>query len=178
VRVVETDSQKLTWRSLKGPAPTQLAWSSDGRLLLAVSATKLTLFDPGGRVLSEWDMPPGTLADGAAFRPTSEGFALASHTVKGDRSRLSLVHLGKGTTVERVLLSGVGRFADLAWSPDGQWLLGTWPGADQWVFILPGERRRGGIERLLAVANISRQFSPGALRAARFPGLGGWCCLR
>jgi dipeptidyl aminopeptidase/acylaminoacyl peptidase len=178
VRVVDTDSRKPAWHSAKAPAPTQLAWSSDGRLLLALSPARLTLFDSGGRVLSELDMSPGTLADGAAFRPTSDGFALASHTVKGDRSRLALVRLGKGATVERVLLSGVGRFAALAWSPDGQWLLATWPSADQWVFILPGEHRRGGIEKLHAVANISRQFSPGTSRPARFPGLGGWCCPR
>ena len=99
-------------------------------------------------------MPPGTFADSAAFRPASDGFALATHTLKRDRSRLAVVRLGKGSTVERVLLSGVGRFGDLAWSPDGRWLLATWPSANQWVFIRDGERRRGGIEKLLAVANL------------------------
>jgi hypothetical protein len=74
------------------------------------------------------------------------------------------------------MLSGVGRFGDLAWSPDGQWLLATWPSANQWVFIRAGARRRGGIEKLLAVANIAQQFAPGSIERPRFPGLGGWCC--
>jgi WD40 repeat protein len=178
VRVVETDSRALIWRSAEGTVPTQLAWSADGRLLLAVAPTGLRLFEAGGRLLSTTDMPPGTLADSAAFRPTSDGFALASHTLKRERSRLALMRLGKGVTVERVLLSGVGRFGDLAWSPDGQWLLATWPGANQWVFIRAGERRRGGIEKLLAVANIAQQFAPGSVERPRFPRLGGWCCVR
>ena len=176
VNLVETDSGSVVWRSREGPAPSQLAWSLDGRLLLAVAPTELRLFDAGGRLLSTLDMPPGTFADSAAFRPTSDGFALATHTLKRDRSRLALVRLGKGATVERVLLSGVGRFGDLAWSPDGQWLLATWPSANQWVFIRAGERRRGGIEKLLAVANIAQQFAPGSIERPRFPGLGGWCC--
>jgi hypothetical protein len=178
VRVVETDSRALIWRSAEGTVPTQLAWSADGRLLLAVAPTGLRLFEAGGRLLSTTDMPPGTLADGAAFRPTSDGFALATHTLKRDTSRLTLVRLGKGATVERVLLSGAGRFGDLAWSPDGQWLLATWPSANQWVFIRAGERRRGGIEKLLAVANIAQQFAPGSIERPRFPRLGGWCCAR
>ena len=112
------------------------------------------------------------------FRPASDGFALATHTLKRDRSRLAVVRLGKGSTVERVLLSGVGPFGDLAWSPDGRWLLATWPSANQWVFIRDGERRRGGIEKLLAIANIAQQFAPGSIERPRFPGLGGWCCYR
>ena len=176
VRVVDTDSGRLMWRSQEGPAPAQLAWSADGRLLLAVAPAELRLFDAGGRLLETLEMPPGTLADSAAFRPSSHGFALASHSLKADRSRLSLFSLGKGATVERVLLSGAGRFEDLAWSPDGEWLLATWPAADQWVFIRAGERRRAGIERLLAVANIAQQFAPGSIERPRFPGLGGWCC--
>jgi dipeptidyl aminopeptidase/acylaminoacyl peptidase len=176
VRLVETDSGSVVWRSREGPAPTQLAWSLDGRLLLAVAPTELRLFDAGGRLVSTLDMPPATFADSATFRPTSDGFALATHALKGDRSRLALVRFGKGATVERVLLSGVGRFGDLAWSPDGQWLLATWPSANQWVFIRAGDRRRSGTEKLLAVANIAQQFAPGSIERPGFPGLGGWCC--
>jgi hypothetical protein len=176
VRVIQTDSGALRWRSQEPLAPAQLAWSADGRLLLAVTPARLTLLDAGGRILAATDMPAGEVAGHAAFRPGSDGFALATHTQKRNRSRLALMRIGKGASLERVLLSGIGRFGDLAWSPDGQWLLATWPSANQWVFIRAGERRRGGIEKLLAVANISQQFAPGAMKPARFPGLGGWCC--
>ena len=178
VTLVEADSGSVAWRSREGPAPSQLAWSLDGRLLLALAPTALRLYDSGGRPLSTLDMSPGTFADSAAFRPASDGFALATHTLKRDRSRLAVVRLGKKSTVERVLLSGVGCFGDLAWSPDGRWLLATWPSANQWVFIRDGERRRGGIDKLLAVANIAQQFAPGSIERPRFPGLGGWCCYR
>jgi hypothetical protein len=177
VSVVEADARRSLWRSGAASGLTEVAWSSNGKLLLAVAPTKLRLFDRDGRLLSVVDLPAGTVADRVAFRPTSEGFALASHG-PGNRGRLALLRLGKGATVERVLLSGLGRFGDLAWSPDGDWLLGTWPSANQWVFIRAGERRRGGIEKLLAVANIAQQFAPGSVDRPRFPGLGGWCCVR
>jgi dipeptidyl aminopeptidase/acylaminoacyl peptidase len=177
IRLVQTDSGRLLWRSPEGRAPIQLAWSLDGNLLLAVTPTALRLFNESGRLLDVLDMPSGIFADRATFRPASDGFALATHGLKRGRSQLALVRLGKGATVERVLLSGVGRFGELAWSPDGRWLLATWPSANQWVFIRAGERRRAGIEKLLAVANIAQQFAPGSIDRPRFPGLGGWCCV-
>ena len=109
VNLVETDSGSVVWRSREGPAPSQLAWSLDGRLLLAVAPTELRLFDAGGRLVSTLDMPPGTFADSAAFRPTSDGFALATHTLKRDRSRLALVRLRQGS--HRRARAAVGRGA-------------------------------------------------------------------
>jgi hypothetical protein len=63
---------------------------------------------------------------------------------------------------KRVLFTAPGRLGGLAWSPDGTRLLVPWPEADQWLFLRPG---RG---RLVAVANIGRQFAPGAALPA-FP---------
>ena len=77
---------------------------------------------------------------------------------------------------KRRLLAWAGRFGDLAWAPDGRWLLAAWRDADQWVFIRTGTASRAAIERLRAVANISSQFHPGAAAAPTFPGLAGWCC--
>jgi hypothetical protein len=178
VLVVQTDSRKVRWRSAPATVPTRLAWSSDGRLLLALSPRLVRLFDATGRAVDTLPMPAGSVADTASFRPASEAFALTSHAPKTNRSRLALVRLGKGATVERVLLDGAGPFGDLAWSPDGEWLLATWPSANQWVFIRAGERRRGGIEKLLAVANIAQQFGPGSVTRPPFPGVSGWCCVR
>lgn len=66
----------------------------------------------------------------------------------------------------RVRFRGTGEFRDVAVSPDGRWLLVTWPTADQWVFV-----RMSGRRKIDAVSGITRQFGGG-----RFPRIGGWCC--
>ena len=69
----------------------------------------------------------------------------------------------KPQTAPRRLFRVTGRIGQIAWSPNGRWLLVTWPDADQFLFV------RG--RRIHAVSGISRQFGGGA-----FPTLGGWCC--
>ena len=64
------------------------------------------------------------------------------------------------------VFAGTGGFTDLAWSPDGRWLLVAWAGADQWLFLRPD-----GGGRVRAVGSIAEQFGGGP-----FPKLGGWCC--
>jgi hypothetical protein len=66
----------------------------------------------------------------------------------------------------RVVFRGTGEFRDVARSPDGRWLLVTWPTADQWVFV-----RTAGQRRIEAVSGITRQFGGGT-----FPRISGWCC--
>jgi len=66
----------------------------------------------------------------------------------------------------RVVFRGTGEFRDVARSPDGRWLLVTWPTADQWVFVRTDRRRR-----IEAVSGITRQFGGGS-----FPRIAGWCC--
>ena len=66
----------------------------------------------------------------------------------------------------RVVFRGTGEFRDVARSPDGRWLLVTWPTADQWVFV-----RTDGRRKIEAVSGITRQFGGGS-----FPRIAGWCC--
>jgi dipeptidyl aminopeptidase/acylaminoacyl peptidase len=176
VRLVEADSTKLLWRSPPGNVPEQLAWSPDGRRLLALASAELRLFDGRGRLQSAIEMPPGVRAEAAAFARSGNAFALASHAVAAGRSRLTVVRLAKGARRERRLLSGAGRFGDLAWSPDGRWLLAAWRDADQWVFIRTDTDRRSEVEKLRAVSNISGHFDPGGHTRPPFPRLRGWCC--
>jgi hypothetical protein len=61
----------------------------------------------------------------------------------------------------RVLFSTTGRLGQVVPSPDGRWLLVTWPEADQWLFV----PTNGG--RVRAVGNISAQLGSG------FP-VAGW----
>jgi hypothetical protein len=49
-------------------------------------------------------------------------------------------------------------------------LLVSRPGADQWVFVRPSRP-----VRVETVANISRQFAPGATGRQAFPEISGWC---
>ena len=53
----------------------------------------------------------------------------------------------------RVLFRTTGTLRQVVPSPNGRWLLVTWPQADQWLFI--GTRGR---PRVTAVANIAEQL--------------------
>jgi hypothetical protein len=64
----------------------------------------------------------------------------------------------------RVVFRGTGSFDQAVRSPDGRWLLVTWPTADQWVFVRSGTPRR-----IVGASRISVQFGG-------FPRVQGWCC--
>ena len=69
------------------------------------------------------------------------------------------------TSAARRLLAGPGRFGELVWAPDGEWILLSWGDADQWVFV------RANGAGIRAVSNVTAQF-----RARSFPRIEGWCC--
>jgi hypothetical protein len=108
----------------------------------------------------------------SATSPRTGEIALIRTAPNARSGRSELVLLDRDGIGERRLFSGPGRFADVEWSPDGEWLLLSWPEADQWLFIRPRD------EKLRAVSNISRQFAPGESGDAAFPRISGWCCPR
>lgn len=63
----------------------------------------------------------------------------------------------------RVVFRGTGVFDQVVGSPDGRWLLVSWPTANQWVFVRLHPRK------IVGVARITQQFG----RDAR---IAGWCC--
>jgi hypothetical protein len=143
------------------PAPTKLAWSADGRLLLVFSPHETRVYRGSKRVAAD-DPSDATFDRDAAF-------AGRMHEVVAVRAAGSLP--GNGSSVfslatGRTLFSGTGAFRQLAWSPNGRWLLISWPTADQWVFLRPGHPRR-----IVGVSRISSQFGG-------FPRVQGWCCGR
>ena len=174
VVVRDTDSGRVVWRSAPGGPVSELAWSSDGRRLLAVGPQLVRQFDARGRLMGSLPLPSGNRAQTAAFHPGRDEFALVSHDRAADRSRLEVVRLRSSGARSQVLLAGAGAFGDVEWSPDGRWLLVAWRAADQWVFVRTGDRSQPA-ERLRTVGNIASQFDPGA-GEARFPRLAGWCC--
>jgi hypothetical protein len=143
------------------PAPRKLAWSADGRLLLDFSPYKTRVYE-GSKVVGADDPSDATFDRDAAFAGRAhEVFAVrAAGSPAGAGS--SIFSLSNG----RTLFRGTGVFDRLAWSPNGRWLLVSWPTADQWVFVRPGHPRR-----IVGESRISSQFGG-------FPRVEGWCCAR
>jgi len=164
VRVADADARRLLWRAaVRFGAPRQLLWSADGSRLVAIGPQWVKSFDPRGRTLGY--APIKGYASAATFAPRGHRFALIVRpggvlVVGADTMRFH----------NRLLFAGAGRFNGVAWSPDGQWILVSWPSADQFLFV-----RSTGSRHIVAVANVAEQFNPGA-RAPAFPRVDGWCC--
>ena len=165
VRVVDVESGRLLWRAAVRPArpPTQVAWSSDGRRLLVSSSRNLRVYSGRGELL--YELGPGAAPIRAAeLAPSGRSLAFAQKAA--GRTQLWIVpRIRADGSAARRLFEGAGDFEGLAWSPDGRWLLVSWPAADQWVFV------RADGSSIRAVANVSEQF-----RSRSFPRVEGWCC--
>jgi hypothetical protein len=173
LRVENTESGRVLASVPRNP--TELAWSPEGRRLAAVWGSSLTVFgrDAATELGATVDRPGSTIRS-VEFSPSGESLAFIRGSRRGGtpRSRL-IVAPARGVSIrERVLFTAPGRFTDLAWSPDGRWVLVAWEDADQWLFI---DVRNPS--RIRAVADISRQFDPGGEEpVAAFPRISGWCC--
>ncbi len=169
VIVVETDTLRTLWRTETGEPPRSLAWTADGKRLVAVYRRRVDVFGAGGRRIRTVALPAGARASSAAMHPSEPTLGLVRYRPEDDRSEAVAVDLHSGRA--RQLFAGEGRFGDLAWSPDGRWLLLAWRDADQWLFL-----RSDGVAEVAAVSNVARQFDPGGTTPAPFPGVSGWCC--
>jgi WD40 repeat protein len=169
VHVVGADTKRLLWRSRPGPVADELAWSADGQRLAVRAPGSVRIFDARGRLLRTMRVAAATLR----FAPNGHQFALARSPGVDDQSDVALIEAERHARPPRALFVGAGALTDLAWSPDGRWLLIGWPSADQWVFV----RTEGG-RRVTAVSNVGRQFNPGGRGNAAFPSVSGWCCAR
>lgn len=153
----DVDTGRELWRT-NVPVYGRLVWSSDGRRLALVAPSRVVVLDASGRRARWVSSLTGKLL-GAAFEPKTHKLAIQARFAH--RSEVKLVdvdHPGRA----RLLFAGPGVFGDIAWSPDGSWLLVNWPTANQWVF-LHGSRVR-------AVGNVAGQFGQ-MLQLTN-----GWCC--
>jgi dipeptidyl aminopeptidase/acylaminoacyl peptidase len=164
LQLVDVDSNDRHARHQLPAVPRQLLWSGDGTRLVALSSRTISLFDHDGRALGS--IPLERTAVAAAFAPGSHRLAVI---LRGIRSDAVLFDIDRPAGQARQIFGGGGRFEGLAWSPDGRWLLLTWPTADQWVFV------RANSQRIAAVSAIASQFNPGS-GAPVSPRLEGWCC--
>lgn len=165
VQVAAADARRLRWRAATIGPVAALSWSDDGRLLLVAERTRLAVYSADGRLEETIALPRGSTLAAAAFRPGTHEVARLVRA--GGRSRIVATDANGRS---RTLFAAAGRLEGLTWSPDGEWLLASWPAADEWLFV-----HDASPARLVAVTAISRQFDPGA-RAPAFPTVGGWCC--
>ena len=165
LRAVDADSGRVLWRApARGPVDA-LEWSHDGSVLLVRGPRSLRVLGPDGRLRLDLLGPRAAPVVAAALAPSGRSLAFVQSA--GGRSTLWIVpRLRPDGSAARKVFAGAGRFSDVAWSPDGGWLLLGWRDADQWLFI-----RSSGVRQLEAVSSIARQF-----RGAAFPRLEGWCC--
>ena len=156
--VLDLDRFSTRLRTPPGDPPTKLEWSSDGRLLLVLAPHALRVYDRQGRVVARDDPSDATTDADAAFVPGTQ--RVVAIRVHGAQSNVFMVDTG------HTLFRGTGAFQRLAWSPNGRWLLVTWPTANQWVFV-----RTNRPHRIVGASRISAQFGS-------FPRVAGWCCTR
>jgi hypothetical protein len=163
--VRDGDTEVTLWSAKPGVRVRQLTWSADGERLLAVSPETVLVYAARGRLVSTLTAPGDAPIMDGALSPDGHRLALVAG---GGSSVVIVERIAARHPVERRVLAGAG-LGQVAWSPDGRWVLISWPAANQWVFV-----RVVGSPRIAAVSRISQQFSAGA--GAHFPRLEGWCC--
>jgi hypothetical protein len=157
----------LSWRTPPGRKPIELGWSRDGTRLLVLSRDGALIYDAGGRLVSRIVLAHGGPAQAGALSPDGRALAL----VRGGAGDAVLVDATRRHPSPTPIFPGAG-LGQLAWSPNGRWLLITWPAADEWIFV---RTTVGRGRRLLAVSRIAQQFAPGR-QPRGYPQLDGWCC--
>lgn len=164
IRIYGVEGCRPLGRSRSPGEVRSLEWSRDGSLLLVRGRRFLSVLDARGHVLHPLLGRGAAPVEAAALGPDSHAVAFVQDAA--GRSQLWIIpRLRPDGSAARRVFAGAGRFEGLAWSPDGRWLLVTWPTADQWIFVRADGR---GIR---AVSSISEQF-----RSSRFPRVEGWCC--
>lgn len=163
--VRDGDTGRVLWSRASGSEVIGLQWAGDGKYLLALSATSARLYGASGRLISEFHFPKSVAALGAALSPDGRTLALV---LRGASDEVVLENALALHPAARTVLAEPG-LRQLLWSPDGHWLLVSWPAADQLVFV------GVGAPGIVGVSHIAQQFSTGGHPAA-FPQLDGWCC--
>jgi hypothetical protein len=167
IRTVRADTGRVVFEAGPGLDPFRLEWSANGERLLAASRSGLVAIGRDGTPVWSADAPAGMEIVSSAISPTGARAATVLSSRSGEHSELVL--LGPGH--DPVPFVGPGRFDEVVYSPDGEWLLLTWPTADQWLFLNPRDPRQ-----IVAISEISAQFAPGATSPSAFPEVEGWCC--
>jgi hypothetical protein len=176
VTFAEADGRRVLWRA-GGPgrhagrdAPRALAFSGDGRLLMAAGRREIRILDARGRLVRRLPAPANTTITAASVSPDGRRLAVSLRDAIRRAGTIATWSV-RGSRDPRVLLDAPGTLSGVTWSPDGAWVLAAWPGADQWAFLRSGPR--AGVA---AFSGIAAQFDPASTAATGFPTVEGWCC--
>ena len=153
IETVDVATGRSLWRARPSEPARELAWSRNGRRLVALSSHSVTVLDRAGHILRRIALPGA--ARELALHPSGRRAAV----VVGGR----VLNVPLGGRQPSQLFQG--RVGGLAWSPDGRRLLLGWRDTDQWLLLGPGERIR-------ALHDVSRELGA----AGGFPRVAGWCC--
>ncbi|MGI8712621.1 MAG: hypothetical protein ACR2NR_05430 [Solirubrobacteraceae bacterium] len=165
VIVRDADTRRVIWARPARDVQ-KLGWSAGGARLLVITRTDIRALGAGGRTISTITLTPHSPAIDASLSPDGQTLAL----VRGGADQgVTVARLTSSRPALRSVLAGFG-VRQVLWSPNGRWLLVSWPAADQWVFIAIT-----GTPRIAAVSRIARQFTSQS-QANGFPQLDGWCC--
>lgn len=135
VRLVSADTGKaLAVPYHHGFRPTSLAWSSDGRRLLAMNPIRLVVLDASLRQIGTVRRPGGLHASftAATFAPRSHALIVLGRLGPAARTRIELLRPGHPPRALETLVAGL---TGLAAAPDGRSVLVGWGAADQWLLV-------------------------------------------
>lgn len=165
--VRDAATRRVIWTAVPGAGrPLELSWSPAGDRLLLLGSRRARVYAADGRPLSQirWSARAPALA--GSLSPDGRTLALVRG---GPAAAVQLIDLAASRPTPVTVLSGVG-LRQPVWSPNGRWLLVTWPTADEWVFV-----RVVGGPRILAGARIAERFGARGGRRG-LPSIDGWCC--
>jgi hypothetical protein len=180
LRIVNSETGEVLAAAPALPDPFRLEWGAGGTAILETASQALRLrevrprkVEPGPALgpARTLPLPRGASLTGAALAPERQAVAAVVTHWREHGTNSEVLVFPPGAEKPRSLLTVPYSLGQVVWSPDGRRLLVAWPGANQWLFLPVG---RG---KPRAVANISTAFSPGE-RAASFPRVEGWCCVR
>jgi hypothetical protein len=159
IETADVDTGRRLWGRRSGDHPRALAWTRDGKRLVALSARGLLVYDRRGRPLLTKRLPG---AEALALHPSGLRAAVAV-AGRGGASVLTVRLAPAGRP--RPVVAGLGQVDGLAWSPDGRRLLVASRDTDQWLLVGPRRHVR-------PLSGVSGELGAGA----GFPRLAGWCC--
>jgi hypothetical protein len=156
LRLQDVDAGRVLWRAAAGSpfTPVALSWSSDGRRVAVVYEREVIVFDGDGRRLRRFPFLRSSIVAGS-FAPHGHTFGvlLRAPGAVDERTATSVrtLEVDRRRPPTRVFV-GRGDFGELAWSPDGRYVLVAWRSADRWLFVNRSTRYA------IAFDGIGRQF--------------------
>jgi hypothetical protein len=157
----DADSGRLIW-TRPASAVLELGWSSHGGRLLILTRSGAQVLAGNGTITATIEVRRANPVLDGSLSPNGRTLALVRD------QGVAVARLSSPRPALSSVLSGAG-VGQVTWSPNGRWLLVSWPAADEWVFVAVGNK-----PRLAAVSRIAQQFHEP--KANELPRLEGWCC--